>query len=68
MLFDKNSITNPQLRLLVMTALVLLMGVTRLGHFGEYSAPPDASWAVFFLGGLWLRSLRAFAQIGRAHV
>jgi len=61
MLFDKNSITNPQLRLLVMTALVLLMGVTRLGHFGEYSAPPDASWAVFFLGGLWLRSLRAFA-------
>jgi hypothetical protein len=61
MLFDKNSITTPQARLLVMTALVLLMGVTRLGHFGEYSSPPDASWAVFFLGGLWLRNMRNFA-------
>ncbi|MEY4358035.1 MAG: hypothetical protein RL469_1361 [Pseudomonadota bacterium] len=61
MLFDKNSITTPQLRLLVLMALVLLMGATRLGHFGEYASPPDASWAVFFLGGLWLRKLRIFA-------
>lgn len=61
MMFDKNSINSPQARLLVMAALVLLMGLTRLGHFGEFANPPDASWAVFFLGGLWLRNLRTFA-------
>jgi hypothetical protein len=41
--------------------LALLMLVTRLGHFGELSRLPDASWAVFFLGGLLLRDARAFA-------
>lgn len=40
--------------------LALAMFVTRIGHFGEYGGPPDASWAVFFLAGLWLRDLRAF--------
>lgn len=44
----------------VALALALVMAVTRLGHFGEYGGPLDASWAVFFLGGLWLRDLRAF--------
>jgi hypothetical protein len=40
--------------------LALVMFVTRLGHFGEYGGPPDASWAVFFLAGLWLRAPRLF--------
>ena len=41
-------------------ALALVMAVTRLGHFGEYGGPVDASWAVFLLAGLWLRDLRLF--------
>lgn len=44
----------------VTAALALVMAVTRLGHFGEYGGPVDASWAVFFLAGLWLRDLRLF--------
>lgn len=40
--------------------LALAMFVTRIGHFGEYGGPPDASWAVFFLAGLWLREPRLF--------
>ncbi|MBM4232783.1 MAG: hypothetical protein FJ160_01230 [Gammaproteobacteria bacterium] len=44
----------------VAAALALIMAVTRLGHFGEYGGPVDASWAVFFLAGLWLRDLRLF--------
>jgi hypothetical protein len=46
---------------LVALALVALMVLTRFGHFGELSRLPDASWAVFFLGGLLLRDARAFA-------
>ena len=42
-------------------ALVVLMVLTRFGHFGELSRLPDASWAVFFVGGLLLREARAFA-------
>jgi hypothetical protein len=41
-------------------ALAVVMAVTRLGHFGEYGGPVDASWAVFLLAGLWLRDLRLF--------
>jgi hypothetical protein len=41
-------------------ALAVVMAVTRLGHFGENGGPVDASWAVFFLAGLWLRDLRLF--------
>ena len=44
----------------VALALALVMAVTRLGHFGEYGGPLDASWAVFFLAGLWLSDLRLF--------
>ncbi|KFN49298.1 hypothetical protein [Arenimonas composti] len=43
-------------RLAVFTALALVMAATRLHHFGIV---PDASWAVFFAAGFWLRdSLR----------
>lgn len=34
-------------------ALVLLMALTRFNHFGSALALPDASWAVFFLGGFY---------------
>ena len=44
----------------VAAVLAVVMAVTRLGHFGEGGGPPDASWAVFFLAGLWLRDLRLF--------
>lgn len=46
--------------LVVASVLAVLMAVTRVGHFGEFNGPPDASWAVFFLAGLWLRDARGF--------
>jgi len=43
-------------RLAAFAALALLMASTRVNHFG---AIPDASWAVFFIAGFYLRdSLR----------
>lgn len=38
--------------------LVLLMIVTRGHHFGSLHNLPGASWAIFFLAGLYLRSAR----------
>ena len=35
-------------------ALIALLAVTRIGHFGGINTPPDASLAVFFLLGLWI--------------
>lgn len=35
-------------------ALAALLAVTRVGHFGSTVSLPDASLAVFLLGGLWL--------------
>jgi hypothetical protein len=39
-------------------ALVLLMAATRYNHFGSSLALPDASYAVFFLAGLFLGRVR----------
>lgn len=39
-------------RIGIFLLLALVMAATRLHHFG---ALPDASWAVFFLAGFWLR-------------
>lgn len=39
---------------LMITGLVLAMALTRFNHFGSSVALPDASLAVFFLGGLYL--------------
>jgi hypothetical protein len=39
-------------------ALILLMAATRFHHFGSSLALPDASYAVFFLGGLYLGRVR----------
>lgn len=45
-------------RAFVLTCLVLLMATTRVNHF---AAIPDASWAVFFIGGFHLRSWTRWA-------
>jgi hypothetical protein len=42
----------------VFLLLGLVMAATRMNHFG---ALPDASWAVFFLGGFWLRGSARWA-------
>ncbi|GLQ96645.1 hypothetical protein [Dyella mobilis] len=41
-------------------SLTLLMAATRFKHFGDALHLPDASMAVFFLGGLYLRRHLAF--------
>ena len=38
-----------------------MLAITRVGHFGTAVSLPDASLAVFLLGGLWLGGLRCFA-------
>jgi len=44
----------------IFAALAALMAATRFNHFGSAVSLPDASYAVFFLGGLYLaRSTRA---------
>ncbi|KQZ66551.1 MULTISPECIES: hypothetical protein [unclassified Lysobacter] len=43
------------------TALAASMVATRFHHFGDALHLPDASMAVFFLGGLWLRRHLGFA-------
>ena len=42
----------------ILLALALLMFVTRFKHFGSSVTLPDASLAVFFLGGLYLSRLK----------
>lgn len=44
--------TTPNHRFAIFLALATVMAATRLNHFG---AIPDASWAVFFIGGFYLR-------------
>ena len=39
--------------------LALLMAITRSHHWATLHALPDASWAVFFLAGIYLRPLLA---------
>ena len=45
-------------RAFVLSVLVLLLAATRVNHF---AAIPDASWAVFFIGGFYLRSWTRWA-------
>lgn len=47
----------------IATALVALMAMTRFNHFGSAAALPDASYAVFFLGGLFLGRVRGALAI-----
>ncbi len=44
-------------------ALMALMAATRFHHFGTAFTLPDASLAVFFLGGLWLGGRYLFALL-----
>jgi len=41
-------------RLAIFLSLLVLLALTRWGHFGTGLSLPDASLAAFFLGGLWL--------------
>lgn len=45
-------------RAAILTLLAALMAATRLHHFG---AVPDASWAVFFIGGFYLSTWTRWA-------
>lgn len=42
----------------IASALLALMALTRYNHFGSAVTLPDASYAVFFLGGLFLGRMR----------
>ena len=49
---------------MVVAGLILAIAATRYNHFGSAASLPDASWAVFFLGGLYLaRSARASVAV-----
>src|SRR3989440_6984679 len=41
-------------RFAVFALLALSMAATRFSHAGSAWLPPDASWAVFFIGGFYL--------------
>lgn len=41
---------------MVAAGLILAIAASRYNHFGSAVSLPDASWAVFFLGGLYLAS------------
>ena len=45
-------------RAFVLSVLVLLLAATRVNHF---AAIPDASWAVFFIGGFYLATWTRWA-------
>lgn len=50
--------TAPAQRTLILTLLAALMAATRINHFAPV---PDASWAVFFLGGVYLATWTRWA-------
>ncbi len=52
--------TNSQ-RAIVLSLLVLLMAATRTHVFSHFAPVPDASWAVFFIGGFYLRAWTRWA-------
>ncbi len=43
-------------RVIVLSLLVLLIAATRTHIFSHFTPVPDASWAVFFIGGFYLRN------------
>lgn len=48
-------------RAIVLSLLVLLMVATRTHYFSHFTPVPDASWAVFFIGGFYLRNWSRWA-------
>ena len=55
---DAKRLSHPEVA--IACALAALMAATRFHHFGSAMYLPDASLAVFFLGGLYLRRTLAF--------
>lgn len=49
---------NTTQRSLILTVLVLVLAATRVNHFAPV---PDASWAMFFIGGYYLRGWTRWA-------
>ena len=52
--------TQQRSQLLIGAFLILLMAVTRGHHFASIDHLPSASWAVFFLAGIYLKPLWSF--------
>ncbi len=50
-------------RLLLLLVLALAMAATRMSHFGTSELLPDASLAVFLLGGMLLGGWQCFAML-----
>jgi hypothetical protein len=50
-------------QIVVGLVLATLMGATRGHHFGTIEHLPSTSWAVFFIAGVYLRSLWAFPAL-----
>jgi len=48
---------------LIALSLALLMAATRSHHFASITHLPDASWAVFFLAGFYLRPVWTFPAL-----
>jgi hypothetical protein len=55
---NKNSSVN--LLIAIFALLTLLMLATRTHHFSSFNHLPSASIAIFFLAGMYLRSMKAF--------
>ncbi len=47
----------------ILIGLCLLMAATRFEHFGSITTLPDASLAIFFFGGLYLRNTEWFVLL-----
>ncbi len=54
---------SPRTQIMVGLVLATLMGATRGHHFGAIEHLPSTSWAVFFIAGVYLRSLWAFPAL-----
>ncbi|SIS96758.1 hypothetical protein [Neptunomonas antarctica] len=50
----------PRSQLMIGAFLILLMAVTRGHHFASIDHLPSASWAIFFLAGVYLKPLWSF--------
>ena len=56
-------VRSPRAQIVIGIALATLMAVTRGHHFGTLEHLPSASWAVFFLAGLYLSSRWVFPAL-----
>lgn len=54
---------SPRVQLAIALALAALLAMTRGHHFASVESLPSASWAVFFLAGVFVRSRWAFPAL-----